>query len=39
VSQTSVIFFYILAGFIIYAAAKGELGKYLNIAVGKPANG
>lgn len=35
-SQTSVIFFYILAGFLIYVTAKGQLGAYLNIALGNP---
>lgn len=38
-SQTSVIFFYILAGFAIYITAKGELPQYLNLALGKSGSG
>lgn len=38
-SQASVIFFYVLAGFLIYITAKGELPAYLNIVLGKNAAG
>lgn len=33
-TQTSVIFFFLLAGFIIYVTAKGKLGDYLSVLLG-----
>jgi hypothetical protein len=34
-SQTSVIFFFLLAGFVIFITARGELPQYLNVLTGK----
>jgi hypothetical protein len=41
IPQTSVIFFFLLAGFVIYITAKGELKSYLGVLFGSaaPASG
>lgn len=33
--QTSVIFFYLLAGFVIFITARGELPSYLSVFLGR----
>jgi len=33
-SQTSLVFFYLLAGFVVFVVAKGELPAYSKVFVG-----